>query len=107
MTGKVRRKPNKIKEKGCICEVCYNIAWADFPTKNYKPREKGNTNHIMLGEQWYACEFCKLIELYNELIMAVGNKYKGETRHETALKYIKRAEAVNGLQLSKTVIEEV
>jgi hypothetical protein len=29
---------------------------------------------------------------YNELIMAVGNKYKGETRHQTALRYIKMAE---------------
>jgi len=33
---------------------------------------------------------------YSELIMAVGNKYKGETRHETALRYIKNAERVRG-----------
>jgi len=32
-------------------------------------------------------------EPYNELIMAVGNKYAGETRHETALRYIRQAEA--------------
>jgi hypothetical protein len=31
-------------------------------------------------------------ELYNELIMQVGNKYEGESRHETALRYIKGAE---------------
>jgi hypothetical protein len=31
-------------------------------------------------------------EPYNELIMAVGNKYEGETRHQTALRYIKEAE---------------
>jgi len=29
---------------------------------------------------------------YNELIMAVGNKYPDETRHQTALRYIKQAE---------------
>lgn len=29
---------------------------------------------------------------YEELIMAVGNKYPNETRHETALRYIKSAE---------------
>ena len=29
---------------------------------------------------------------YDELIMAVGNKYPGETRHQTALRYIQRAE---------------
>lgn len=31
-------------------------------------------------------------EKYDELIMAVGNKFEGETRHETALRYIKWAE---------------
>jgi len=30
--------------------------------------------------------------LYYELLMAVGMKYEGETRHETALRYIKNAE---------------
>jgi len=29
---------------------------------------------------------------YNELIMAVANKWPGETRHETALRYIRQAE---------------
>jgi hypothetical protein len=29
---------------------------------------------------------------YNELLYAVGNKYPGESRHETALRYIRRAE---------------
>jgi len=31
-------------------------------------------------------------QLYNELIMAVERKVKGETRHETALRYITQAE---------------
>ena len=43
---------------------------------------------------------------YYELLMAVGNRYRGETRHETALKYIKRAEEVNGLGLGEAVIDE-
>ncbi len=34
----------------------------------------------------------KIKELYEELIMAVASKYQGETRHETALKYINQAE---------------
>lgn len=29
---------------------------------------------------------------YQELIMAVSKKYPGETRHETALRYIRQAE---------------
>lgn len=32
---------------------------------------------------------------YNELLLAVGNKYPGESRHETALRYIMRAERAN------------
>ena len=31
--------------------------------------------------------------LYHELIMAVGKKYQGESRHQTALRYIRQAEA--------------
>uniref|UniRef100_A0A6M3KQZ9 Uncharacterized protein n=1 Tax=viral metagenome TaxID=1070528 RepID=A0A6M3KQZ9_9ZZZZ len=37
-------------------------------------------------------ELIDVKEKYYELIMSVGNKYAGETRHETALKYIKQAE---------------
>lgn len=33
-----------------------------------------------------------LEEKYNELIYAVATKYPNETRHQTALKYIKNAE---------------
>jgi len=35
-------------------------------------------------------------EKYNELIFAVCHKYEGETRHETALKYIREREDVSG-----------
>jgi hypothetical protein len=34
----------------------------------------------------------ELWRLYNQLLMAVASKYPNETRHETALKYIKEAE---------------
>ena len=37
----------------------------------------------------------KLREDYNELIMAVGNKYPDETRHQTALRYIRQSEIGN------------
>ena len=37
-------------------------------------------------------EIIKLRAAYYELILAVGNKYPGETRHQTALRYIKCAE---------------
>lgn len=34
---------------------------------------------------------------YNELLMAVANKYEGETRHQTALRYIEERERGTGL----------
>jgi len=35
----------------------------------------------------------RLRGMYNELIMAVAQKFDGETRHETALRYIREREA--------------
>ena len=35
----------------------------------------------------------ELARLYDELIMQVQMKYPGETRHETALRHIRQAEA--------------
>ena len=43
-----------------------------------------------------------MCEMHNELIMAVESKHNGETRHETALKYIKQAE--NSINLAGEVI---
>lgn len=37
-----------------------------------------------------------LREKYNELLYAVGNKYPNESRHQTALRYIKQAETSSG-----------
>ncbi len=37
---------------------------------------------------------------YFELLYAVGNHYPGESRHATALRYIKRAEALSGVAAS-------
>lgn len=40
-----------------------------------------------------AREIERLSALYYELLYAVGNKCPGETRHQTALRYIQQAEA--------------
>lgn len=37
-------------------------------------------------------EIEQLRALYNELIYAVASRHKGETRHETALRYIREVE---------------
>ena len=36
-----------------------------------------------------------LSDLYNELLFAVGKKHPNETRHQTALRYLKQAEATS------------
>lgn len=45
-----------------------------------------------------AAELRRLHEIekqYHELLYAVGNKYEGESRHQTALRYIQQAEIVD------------
>ena len=37
-------------------------------------------------------------EKYNELLLAVTNKFPGETRHQTALRYIKEAEVGSAVE---------
>lgn len=44
----------------------------------------------------------KLKAKYQELIMAVASKFPGETRHETALRYITNAESGANCGVSKT-----
>lgn len=45
-------------------------------------------------------------EKYNELIMAVAKKFTNETRHETALRYIKEAESFNDNTCAKNESEQ-
>ena len=45
------------------------------------------------AEDLYKAKAEHFQELHSELIMAVERKWPDETRHETALKYIKQAEA--------------
>ena len=51
-------------------------------------------------EQRYPCEECieetvekNLVENYHELLSEVETKHPGETRHQTALRYIREGEA--------------
>jgi hypothetical protein len=50
----------------------------------------------------------KVLAKYNELLYAVGNKYPNETRHETALRYIRKAEEpVTNAKKEMTLVEEL
>lgn len=44
----------------------------------------------------------KIEEKYNQLIMAVESKYPGETRHETAMRYINDRENGGNLKLVRS-----
>jgi len=46
-------------------------------------------------EDFLLVEHSKLLTKYNELLMAVNNIYHNESRHDTALRYIRNAETHN------------
>jgi len=48
-------------------------------------------------------EIADVEEKYNELIMAVAKKFTNETRHQTALRYIKEAESLEDNNGSKNI----
>ena len=43
--------------------------------------------------KWLEAELADLLKAYDELIYAVATKHEGETRHQTALRYIREAES--------------
>lgn len=51
---------------------------------------------IMAPENHATDQFVNYKKLYNELIGAVVRKFPGESRHETALRYITEAEDLTG-----------
>jgi len=56
-----------------------------------------NSRSLLLALQQVANEVAQAERVkYDELIMAVGNKWPGESRHETALRYIREAEVGAG-----------
>ena len=74
--------------------------------------------HLQLGEGSVECINCALAEFedervewkkggYYELIMAVVNKHEGESRHDTALRYIKERENQEGRVATSNALKEV
>lgn len=61
-----------------------------------------------IPEQDYIRHLEDISDKYNELIFAVGNKYENETRHETALRYIRSAEKYSSYPCStKSVTQNI
>lgn len=64
--------------------------------------EQKNLVHEMADILDSFCRLVKVEERYNELILAVESKFPNETRHDTALRYIKDREFhVTGMVKSK------
>jgi hypothetical protein len=54
---------------------------------------KSRITEVVEAEREYQREELEgVVKDYQELIMAVESKFEGETRHQTALRYIKQAE---------------
>lgn len=61
-------------------EDCYDLQWSAALQKAERRARS------------FQSQFYDLQQKYNELIMAVGDKYPNESRHETALRYIRQME---------------
>ena len=124
--------PSGDSEKACWCKKCHfptpneSEDWSEKISKyqneclkhfeSYRgnvPAEKDFTHSLTMFKDAVRNEAYqrgreegekKELEKYSELIFAVGNKYQGETRHETALRYIKQAEQGSGEEQAKSII---
>ena len=64
------------------------LSYIDYADDYLKKRGIGDEEK----ETWQMSNYVVSMEPYNELIMAVERKFPNETRHETALRYIKEVE---------------
>lgn len=63
-----------------------------------------NEHAAMLKIEQLEADNAALREAYNELIMAVARKFPNETRHQTALRYIRQAEKSSGDQQARKAL---
>ena len=73
------------KAQGGINYVEFSAWNAELGELTFTVQRRDGETPAQQAARWKSC--------YHELIMAVGNKYEGESRHETALRYIRQAEA--------------
>ena len=67
---------------------------------------KVNELNALIANSPKADDVVKDAKLYQELIYNIGNKYPNETRHETALRYIRQAENQPDEAIDKAMIDE-
>jgi uncharacterized Zn finger protein (UPF0148 family) len=93
-----------VKCPACDTTDCEKLAKSQARIATLEAALAGQTEraHIILNHFHDVCNdkrtlldrVATLEAAYNELIYAVGRKFPGETRHQTALKYIQRAEQI-------------
>ena len=64
------------------------------PDKSHASPEAEDAIALLADYDALAARLAEAERLYMELIYAVSTKFPGETRHQTALRYIQRAETV-------------
>lgn len=107
---KTRRSNTVMQDVLIACEVCERPLederfWGTEKQQVVEEQSPIVDEIISIFKQHELSRKQEWVEKYDELIMAVGNKYAGETRHETALRYIKSCENSSNTQ-SKTIKEQ-
>lgn len=69
-----------------------HIIFAIFVVSKLNKKNNIITKPIRYSYSELSQKYNELYENYYELIMAVGNCFEGESRHETALRYIREKE---------------
>lgn len=95
---------------GCGCLVSGGPTRCKRCASEYGRKERGWGDYVWLFvwrtplkriralRHWSTAAWCRgdTEKRYNELLYAVARKFTGETRHETALRYIREAESRSG-----------
>jgi len=58
----------------------------------FRPWQQYRLGNRKISKPAHNNESDAILQRYNELLFAVGQKYPNETRHQTALRYIQQAE---------------
>ena len=76
--GLLQKDPHQWSTRPCsTCQIITSLVRAPFGCVLYRMERAGATD----------------LDRYMELLMAVARVFPGETRHQTALRYIREAEA--------------
>ena len=88
-----------------IKKIIEEIKKEEKEKNRYHKEELHNRDLMIDAMNGTLAEQKEMSNKYHELIFAVQNKHPNETRHETALRYIKQAELSHGTGEAKQAIK--